>query len=412
MEEGGDVVKKKFFIIAIIFMLLAGVYNVYTDSYKDLSFDGNTIDQLTEQPEDVDDETIEEPEVELPTKTNIKLLAVGDIMFHSPQFQAARTKENTYDFTSIFEHVESYIHEADLALGNFETVTAGKDKGFSGYPRFNSPKEVILAIKEAGFDILSTANNHSLDQGKKGIISTIDAIEEYNLKNIGTYKEPGRPILIEDVQGIKIGLLCYTYGVNGLESLISSDELEFMINRIDEDLIQQDIVQAKDDGAEIVVVFIHWGYEYHKKVSTQQVDLSKKMVEWGANIILGSHPHVIQKAEIIEFNGRENYVIYSMGNFLSNQRLETMGNSYTEDGVMVQIELEKNLLDDQVIIKDINYIPTWVYRYSENNKFSYEIIPLDDIDNLQIQLSDSILTRIRKSYKDTMDTLNGSESLE
>lgn len=407
--------KKKLLFITILVILLGGFFKFYTEAYrdKDLLFVDNVAEEITEELEkEIENEITEEPKVETPTKTNIRLLAVGDIMFHSPQFHAAKTTENTYDFNPVFKHVKSYIQDADLALGNFETVTAGKEKGFSGYPRFNSPKEVLSAIKNAGFDILSTANNHSLDQGKKGIISTIDAIEEYNLKNIGTYKELGRPILIEDIKGIKIGLLCYTYGVNGLESLISSDELEFMVNRIDEDLIRQDIVQAKDDGAEIVVVFIHWGYEYHKKVSTQQVELSKKMVEWGANIILGSHPHVIQRAEVIEFDGRENYVIYSMGNFLSNQRLETMGNSYTEDGVMVEIELEKNLSNSEVIIKDIKYIPTWVYRYSENNKFSYEILPLEDIDNLQVSLPDSILTRIRKSYKDTMDTINGSESLE
>lgn len=404
--------KKRLLFIAILVILLAGTFNLYSCTYKGLPYN-DIPGQLTEElEEEVHGEMIKKPELELPTKTNIKLLGVGDIMFHYPQFKAAKTSENTYDFNPVFKHVKSYIQDADLALGNFETVTAGKEKGFSGYPRFNSPKEVLSAIKNAGFDILSTANNHSLDQGKKGIISTIDAIEEYGLKNIGTYKEPGRPILVEDVKGIKIGLLCYTYGVNGLESLVSSDELEFMVNRIDEDLIQQDIVQAKDDGAEIVVVFIHWGYEYHNKVSTQQVELSKKMVEWGANIILGSHPHVIQRAEVIEFGGRENYVIYSMGNFLSNQRLETMGNSYTEDGVMVEIELEKDHSNSEVIIKDINYIPTWVYRYSENNKFSYEILPLEDIDNLQVPLPDSILTRIRKSYKDTMDTINSSEFLE
>lgn len=340
--------------------------------------------------------------------STINLLAVGDIMFHSPQFRAAYNKETlSYDFVPTFKYIKKYVEEADLALANFETVTAGEDVGFSGFPRFNTPKESLLALKEIGFDILSTANNHSLDQGKKGLINTIDKISEYGMKNIGTYKEPNENILVEEKEGIKIGFLSYTYGLNGMDSTLSKEELTYMVNIIDEEKIKADIEKAKSSDVDLIVVFIHWGNEYQREPSNYQLELGGKMVDWGANIILGSHPHVIQKTQIINKNGKDNFIIYSMGNFLSNQRKETMDNSYTEDGVMVNLEIEKNLDSGETIIKNIQYIPTWVHRYRENGKLFFEILPINDYINggLDVVIVDSLKGRLKKSYDDTMSKM-------
>ncbi|WP_353097522.1 CapA family protein [Tissierella praeacuta] len=340
--------------------------------------------------------------------SSIKILAAGDIMFHSPQYKVAFNKETkSYDFTNTFRYIKKYVEEADLALANFETVTAGAEIGFSGFPRFNTPKESLLAIKETGFDILSTANNHCLDQGKKGIIQTIDNINEYGMKNMGTYKEPNDNILIEEVEDVKIGLLSYTYGLNGMDNALSKEELSYMINRIDEEKIKNDIEKVKSLGTDLVVVFIHWGNEYQREPSDYQLELGSKMVEWGANIILGSHPHVIQKTEIINKDGKDNFIIYSMGNFLSNQRKENTDNSYTEDGVMVNLNIEKDFSSGETIIKSIDYIPTWVYRHRENGKLSYEILPIDDYiqGKLDIEVVDSLKPRLEKSFKDTMDKM-------
>lgn len=379
----------------------------FTTSKKDRVNEYVDVTTDIEEEEYIDEELEEIPErPEEPKFSSINILAVGDIMFHSPQYRAAFNKEtNSYDFTPTFRHVKRYVEEADIALGNFETVTAGEGVSFSGFPRFNTPKESLLALKETGFDILSTANNHCIDQGKKGLISTIDNINEYKMKNIGTYKEPGDNILIEEREGIKIGFLSYTYGLNGLDSLLKAEELAYMVNRIDEEKIKEDIEKLKSLDVDLITVFIHWGNEYQREPSTYQLELGSKMVEWGANIILGSHPHVIQKSQIINKDGKDNFIIYSMGNFLSNQRKETMNNPYTEDGVMINLEIEKNLNSNETIIKSVQYIPTWVHRFRDSNgKLSYEIIPINDYINgeLDIAIAGSLKERIMKSYNDTM----------
>lgn len=379
----------------------------FTTSKKDRVNEYVDVTTDIEEEEYIDEELEEIPErPEEPKFSSIKLLAVGDIMFHSPQYRAAFNKEtNSYDFNPTFRYIKKYVEEANIALGNFETVTRGDGVSFSGFPRFNTPKESLLALKETGFDILSTANNHCIDQGKKGLINTIDNINEYKMKNIGTYKEPGDNILIEDVEGVKIGFLSYTYGLNGLDSLLKAEELAYMVNRIDEEKIKGDIEKLKSLDVDLITVFIHWGNEYQREPSAYQLELGSKMVEWGANIILGSHPHVIQKSQIINKDGKDNFIIYSMGNFLSNQRKETMNNPYTEDGVMINLEIEKNLNSSETIIKSVQYIPTWVHRYRDSNgKLSYEIIPINDYINgeLDIVIANSLKERIMKSYNDTM----------
>ncbi|MBU5438547.1 CapA family protein [Tissierella sp. MSJ-40] len=374
------------------------VFKSSTTSKEYVKEETNIVDKEGDIKEEVKEQRI----------SNITLLSVGDIMFHSPQFKAAYdSTRGVYDFTPTFKYVKKYISGADIALGNFETVTAGKEVGFKGYPNFNSPRETLYALKDTGFDILSTANNHSLDQGKNGLISTIDAIEEYGLKNIGTYKEPNTPILVEEVEGIKLGFLCYTYGMNGMDFTLTEQELSYMINKIDENKIKEDIESVKSLGVDVIVVFIHWGNEYQREPSTYQMDLGRKMVEWGANIILGSHPHVIQKTEIISYNGKDNFIIYSMGNFLSNQRKETMDNVYTEDGIMVQLELEKDFSKAETTIKNITYIPTWVHKYRKNNQLFYEILPIQELlqGGLEVPVTKEVLGRIERSYKDTMDKI-------
>lgn len=289
----------------------------------------------------------------------ITIAATGDIMFHGPQIKGAYESETkTYDFNSTFEPIKKYIESADIAIGNFETVTAGPEHRYIGYPRFNSPKTSLEALKNVGYDILSTANNHSLDRGKEGIIETIENINSYGLKNIGTYKEPNDKIYIRNVEGMKIAFLSYTYGCNELESLLTDEELNYMVNRIDDEKIEKDITKAKSENVDFVIVFIHWGNEYKREATLEQKELAQKMFDWGADAILGSHPHVIQKSEIVKVEGEDKFVIYSMGNFISNQRFETVKNRYTEDGVIVRLNLEKDLINDKTRIESVDYIPT------------------------------------------------------
>lgn len=400
--------KRIFTSLVIIFILILGILNkarlLDLNSRDDLI--NHEVGQTAEERNNQEEKPIDETIIEEPVISNINLLAVGDIMFHMPQIKSAYIGEGSYDFNPMFNYVKKYIEAADIALGNYETVSL-PNRDYSGYPRFNSPKETLSALKEAGFDVISTANNHSLDQGREGIISTIDIIEELGMKSIGTSKEANTPILIQELEGIKLGLLSYTYGMNGLDSLLNQEELSYMINQIDEEKIEADIEQLKNEAVDLIVIFIHWGHEYHSEPSEEQIKLANKMVKWGGNIILGSHPHVIQKSEIIEYGGKDNFVIYSMGNFLSNQRLETMGNSFTEDGLMVSLDLEKDFTKNKTIIKNITFIPTWVHKYTKDSKVFYDILPIEEIinDQEELNLSGKTIDRLKKSLEDTMRTL-------
>lgn len=394
-----------FILVISTFMILVGC----SGRNQTLIIDENI--QSDKDKSQIEDKTHEKDKTEVVEETiyTINLLAAGDIMFHSPQFRSAYdSTDKSYDFFPMFKYIKDYAEKADIAIANFETVTAGSDIEYSGFPRFNTPKESLLAIKEAGFDILSTSNNHSLDQGKNGLVNTIKTIEEYKMKNIGTYVEKEKPILVEEVNGIKLAFLSYTYGLNGMDSTLSPEELSYMVNKIDEEKIKTDIEKSKTLGVDLTVVYIHWGHEYHREPSEYQLELGEKMVNWGANIILGSHPHVIQKSQIINLDGRDNFIIYSMGNFLSNQRKSSMGNSYTEDGIMVNFQIEKSSLTGETNIKNVEYIPTWVYRYRREGKLNYEILPIEDVlsDTLDIEMGSEIKNRIKKSYEDTMSKMN------
>ena len=347
---------------------------------------------------------------EEPIIRDIDILAVGDIMFHMPQIKSADLGQGVLDFNPMFNYVKDYIQAADISIANYETVTLD-NRGYSGFPRFNSPSETILSLKETGFDILSTANNHSLDQGKAGIVSTIEAINEQGLKHIGTNLDKNNKPLIVEKEGIKIGFLSYTYGLNGLDYLLTPEELDYMVNLIDEGKIKDDIQILKDQNVDLIVSYIHWGHEYHHEPSEDQINLGRKMVDWGINIVFGSHPHLVQKSEIININGKDNLIVYSMGNFFSNQRETTMGNPYTEDGVMVKVNIEKNFDLNETSIKGIEYIPTWVYRYNEAGKYSYRILPTEEIINgdLDLELNANTRTRIRKSYSDIISVYSSKE---
>lgn len=356
------------------------------------------------------DHTIE-PEEKTPPNIEITIAATGDIMFHSPQIKGAYNPETKeYDFNYSFEYVKKYIESVDLAIGNFETVTAGEGYKYQGYPTFNTPKSAITALKNAGFDVLSTANNHSLDKGKAGLINTIDNIKEHGLINVGTYKEPTEDILIQDINGIKAAILSYTYGCNGLEVLLTPEELSYMVNIIDEERIKSDIEKADLAQVDTTIVVIHWGNEYQREPSSYQVELANKMIEWGADIILGSHPHVIQRSELREYNGENKFIIYSMGNFISNQRRETLsiGNrKYTEDGIIVKLTLEKDFSLGKTVIKDVDYIPTWVYRYSESGVQKHVILPTSEyIEEENDKFSKEVLSRLKESYNNTIELMD------
>ncbi len=412
--------KKFLFIIIFIFVAIFFTLNFLDEIFwtgfdkreknEDFSYEDNSNKNKKDESSDL--EAI--PDIDIEKDMTVTISVTGDVMVHMPQVRSAfDSSSNSYDFTSVFEEIKPYISSSDISIANLETVIAGNEYGFSGFPRFNSPEELLKALNDTGFDILSTANNHSIDKGKKGIINTIDNIEKYNMVSVGTYKESTDRVLIKEINGIKLGILAYTYGCNGLEVLLTEEELDYMVNIIDEERIRNDIKLTEDMGVDMTIVLMHWGNEYQLEPSEEQILLGSNMITWGADIILGSHPHVIQRSEIIEHNGERKFIIYSMGNFISNQRRETMKNSrrkYTEDGIIVTLTLEKDSSMGRTSIKDVDYIPTWVYRYSENGKLMYKIMPTIDYmdnsnDNIQI-LDESVLNKIKESYTQTMKRMS------
>lgn len=396
-------------ILIIVFLLSVSVllYGCKTDIGKG---NNDTKDEINKNKDN------DKPKEVPVRKEKVSLLATGDVMFHNSQLAGAKQSDGSYDFNNYFQFVKKYIEEVDIALANFETTTLDSKPPTANKLMFNTPKSSIEALKNAGFDILATANNHTLDTGKSGIINTIDNINEYGLKSFGTYKEPSSRVLIDTVNDVKIAFISYTYGCNGLESRLTREELSYMVNIIDEDKIKSDIEEAEEKGADATVVFIHWGAEYDRNMNTKsaeyQTELGHKMVDWGADIIFGSHPHVIQKSEIIEHEGEDKFIIYSMGNFVSNQRRETLApyniknRIYTEDGVMVKLEIEKDFSTNKTIITTVDYIPTWVHKYKKAGKDNYEILPIESyIAGNENDIGDSLLAKLKKSQKNTLDLM-------
>ena len=346
---------------------------------------------------------------------NITIAAAGDIMFHDKQLGGGYDEATgTYNFNKYFDGVKDIISSADLAIANFETTTCGNDLyKYQGYPVFNSPDEVIDAIKYAGFDVLSTVNNHCLDTGKTGMLRTLEKINAKGLSTVGTYaQKPDTRVLMKDVQGVKIGILAYTELLNSYGGM-TAEELNAMVNTFDKAKMKEDIQYAKDNGADLVILIAHWGVEYAHSTSSSQQDLADYAFKEGVDIILGSHPHVIQESKNLKYDGRDVFVVYSMGNFISNQRYEELQNEYTEDGVIITFDIKKSAETGKTTIESVNYTPTWVYREKEANKekYDYRIYPIMKYIESEDVPQDA-KTRMQRSYKDTMSKMDTSRSKE
>lgn len=310
--------------------------------------------------------------------TTITLSFVGDLMCHSTQFNYARVDNDSFDFNPFYREISKYLSSSDFTIGNLETVTAGKSEGYSGYPFFNTPDEYITALKYAGIDLLVTANNHSLDKGEKGVLRTIEQIERNSINRVGTFSsEADRDsIRIFDINGITVAILSYTYGTNGIEIPKGKD---YIVNLIDYDLIRKDIISAKEKGADIIIPYYHFGDEYKRLPNKFQEEVVEKTVEFGADIIIGSHPHVIQPVRYFKSQNAKldsGFIAYSLGNFFSNQRWR-----YSDAGIILNLILAKNVVTDSVYISEVNYIPTWVFRGETSNGKEYLILPAEKHDD-------------------------------
>lgn len=337
------------------------------------------------------------------------LKATGDIMSNFGQIQYAYNKGGgTYDFSDSFMYISDFISDADLAIANYETTT-DPNKDYAGHPRFNAPGEYLESIADAGFDIVTTANNHSLDSEIEGISTTIDAIEDAGLDYVGTSKKGKNRYIIKQVGDIKIAFLSYTYGCNGIENLfVVRDEVD-EVNYLDEEVIKKDIKDAKSRGADFVVVYPHWGIELRSEADQEQINLAHKMVDWGADLIIGNHPHVVQPYEMYESkNGNEGFIAYACGNFISIQNLETVNDIRTEQSVAYEFKLSKNLADGSTNIEKIEVYPLWVgMSYNEYGRSVRTYLCEDFLEGGKNydQVDESQRNRIEQAYEATNNTL-------
>ncbi len=329
----------------------------------------------------------------------VTLTFVGDLMCHTPQLDYARIGSDSFDFKPVFREVKKYLSNSDLTFGNLETVISSPKSKFTGYPLFNSPTELLEALKDAGFDILFTSNNHSLDRGIEGIFSTINNIEDSGMKAVGTYKsETGRDSLaVMNINGFKIGILSYTYGLNGN---YLPKKYAHVINLIDSAQIKSSLHELEKLNTDINLVYFHFGEEYSQQPSKFQEELVQKTFSYGADIIIASHPHVIQPIRYYKkqkSNLDIGIVAYSLGNFISNQRWR-----YSDAGVILNIELSKNI-QDSVWVSNTSIIPTWVYKGNTGTKNEFVIVPSDTlIQGIPSYFSLPDKTKLLQSYNDVL----------
>ena len=311
-----------------------------------------------------------QPEVEEETIETITLAAAGDCLMHNTQIWSGQQPDGSYNFDTFFREVEPIIAAADYSSSNFESPMAGAANGYAGYPVFNSPDEIAGTFKSAGFDMVVTANNHILDRGSKGALRTLEVLAQNGLDTVGVYSnsEKSQEFLIKDLKGIRVGYLGYTYSTNGIP--VPADK-PYLINFLDHDRILDDI-HALRPQVDVLVLVLHWGVEYSPQPTGEQKAWAREFCEAGADIILGSHPHVIQTMEVIPLGDRNCFVIYSMGNFISHQRgLER------NSGVILQMELSKNMTDNQTVLNKVEYIPTYSHSYYDGGSQHFRVVPVE-----------------------------------
>lgn len=307
--------------------------------------------------------------------STISLLFIGDVMGHGPQITSAYNSETkTYDYNSCFKYVKDEISDADYSIANLEVTLAGPP--YSGYPQFSSPDELAVACKNAGVDIFVTSNNHSCDRGGKGIIRTVEVLDSLKIIHTGTFKDSidrarNNPLIIEH-DCFRIAILNYTYGTNGIPYPAPT-----IVNLIDKELIAKDLAEAKKHNVDKIIVVTHWGDEYQSNAGTWQINMGQYIFEQGADIIVGAHPHVLQKMvweKTQDENGKEKLIAYSLGNYISNQR-----DRKKDGGAMFKLTLKKE--GGKCFIADAGYILTWVYTPIENGQKKYYVLPCSKYEN-------------------------------
>ena len=366
--------KKLLAVIALILVLGFSIYKTISNITFRLS-----------QSMSSDASALVDAETQVANDSIINIVAIGDTLCHSQNFKDAYdSSTGVYDFSSMFKYVSKYFEDATVAVGNLEATLAGPSKGYSGYPTFNTPEHLATDLKELGLDIMTTANNHSLDLGFSGLESTLNYLDDAGLEHTGSARTQAEQdkVLIKELNGIKTAFLAFTYGTNGIP--VPSGK-EFCVNLIDKDFIKSKIDQAKSEGAELICVSMHWGDEYHTEPNETQEDLAEFLIENDVQVILGCHPHVLEPMEmktvtLEDGTTKTGFVIYSMGNFFSAQTYEN-----TRNTLILNVQVRKDSETGKISIASATYTPIYVFdnntggNPNNNGSDRYELLDIESI---------------------------------
>ena len=407
MKKNSNMIKilmSMMFLVAIV--VLANTYYKEKENKENIYLN-NGIDETAENSDSVNEEV-----------QYVDIISLGNLIIHQSQIDGAK-QENSYDFSPSFQYIKKMILDSDISMGILEGALAGCEP--SGYPFFNSPDEVVDALKDTGIDIINYANNHIYDYEDVGLQRTIDVTKEKGLDVLGVKStEKEKNYLVKEVNGIKIGFLAYVFEtsmINGhktINSNILSTYSENLINTFNyNDLesfykkIENEISAMKSEGVEFIITSMHWGEEYNTYIEASQNEIAKRLNKLGVDIILGGHPHVIQPYEIMRNeSGHSTFVIYSQGNSLSNQSEQEIGVAESEDGIMIKFTLEKK--DGNVSLKEYKIIPTWVYKEEKvNGTYYHKIIPVEEAlaDPKKYGISSDVYERVETSLNRTKGIL-------
>lgn len=394
---------KTVFILLVLFLIVM-IFHIASNLIKYHSITNQYLETLSNVEDGTNTQNADTQNTNEDTTFN--LTAIGDVMCHNTQYMDAYNSETgEYDFSYVFDDIDYYIKNSSITVANLETTFAGEEKGYSNYPRFNTPDALAYNLKKLGVDVVSTAGNHSLDYGFDGLSRTIDTLNSADISHVGTYKtqEERDTILFKYVKGIKIAFLNYAYGTNGIT--IPSDK-PYCINLIDKDLIKNDIENAKSQGADMIVASVHWGTEYSTTPNDEQNELADFLFQNGVNIILGTHPHVLQKMEkrtvtLEDGTTQDGFIIYSLGNFISDQNAKN-----TRTSIILDLQITKHT-DDTITIDNVSYTPIYMYKDSLLSSKKMKLLDINKVISLYEQgIDTSIGESMYTTLKGELDTIS------
>lgn len=415
-------------ITAVMAILLTIV--IITSAVVFFTRDGNGDNTTTQREGLLVNNFITTTEDPTPRKiAEITIGSTGDVLIHKPILNSGYSSSaKTYDFNNLFDYVAPTIKEYDYFVANLETTLAGNEDGrkYTSFPCFNTPDPIATALKNAGVDCLLTSNNHCYDTGPHGLYRTQQIVSDMGVDYVGTITSPeNKRYLVKDIKGIKVGIACFTYETEtsadrkALNGLLVSKETDNLINSFNYDRLDKfytelgtQLTGMKNEGADILTVYIHWGDEYVLEANSHQKKIAQKLCDMGVDVIVGGHPHVVQPVDLISSTtdpAHKTVCVYSLGNMVSNQRRQYMPikTGHTEDGMIFEMSFSK-YSDGTVVFEKVNVVPTWVHLYTSNGKQTYNVVPLtNDLSSsaeaLGLNKSSSGKSSAEGSYKRTWE---------